>query len=162
MVKSSRRKSSKKSSKKISKMSSKLSSMRTSGKLKAGGEVKPDLNISLTNSPHAFYDLAIKGKIKYLARLKRGIFAVLAVGDKFDISCREPQGTPRDDSKTVRVEVTELKDFKDFRSMHESLKDKIMPSGLSTEEVISYFNEFYKDKDLVQFGIVAIGFKILK
>lgn len=120
-----------------------------------GVEINESLIITIRNSPYPIYDGLISGEIKYIGRLKRGLFAEIKVGDVFMIA------KDKKDAPCVKVEVVDIKDYKKFSEAFKDLGKEFM-SAKNAKEVDEFFDGIYGDDAIDKFGAVLVKLKVSK
>ena len=104
----------------------------------------------------AYLKSILEGKKKYEARVHKNFWATLSIGDTFNFT---------DGKANVLVEVTELKYFNNFGDAWFVLGESLIPSDIrnviNQKEASSEYSKYYTPEDIIKFGVVAVGFKVI-
>jgi len=66
------------------------------------------------------------------------------------------------DEKEVTVEITSLPVFRSFGDAYNVLGSELVPvPGVDREIVEEFYRDYYTDKDVAQYGVVAIGVRVI-
>lgn len=102
--------------------------------------------------PYQWLDWIESGIKKFEGRLNKGDWKDLKVGDKLSLF--------DDNQKTVIVEVTELRYFKDFVEAFNNLGKSLVPiDNIQKEKVFEIYNKYFSTSDVQKYGVVAVGIK---
>ena len=94
------------------------------------------------------------GRKRYEGRLKRGDWAQLKIGQKIRFYNLK---------RTVLVRVSGLQFFPDFGSAFQQLGKELIPEGAKTaDEARKLYSQFYGDKDVAEFGVIAIKLEVIE
>lgn len=92
---------------------------------------------------------------EYEGRLNRGFWSMLKVSDRF---------TAFSDKRELLLEVTDLKYYTNASSAWHDLHEKLIPIEMcnSGDQAHNIYNEFWSDDDMLKYGFIAIGVKVIK
>lgn len=106
---------------------------------------------SLQNEkPYTWLNWIETGIKKYEGRLNKGEWSKMKIGDIITFYDKN--------NKTLKITITELKYYHSFGEAFNDLgKDLVPIDNISTDEVVKIYSEFYSDKEINEFGVVAVG-----
>lgn len=109
----------------------------------------------ISNEPNAWLDWIESGIKTYEGRLNKDFWNEVPVGSFFVLY--DSKG------KKLKVQVTEKLFFKNFGEAFDKLGQQLIPIvGITRDEVTKLYSEFFSDKSINRFGVVAIGVKPIK
>lgn len=118
------------------------------------GGVEPVVPIkirkSLQNPPESpWFDWICEGKKKFEGRLKKDDWASLSINDHVTFVC--PEG------RELITRVLDLPTFDTFGDAFDALGSELVPvPGVDTADVINIYGKYYKNEDVVKYGVIAV------
>ena len=110
----------------------------------------PKLRKSLQNAPECpWFDWIANGTKKFEGRLWKDDWAALSVGDVIVFVSPE--------MRELTCRVVGLPRFESFGAAFNALGSALVPvPGVSTADVVNMYGQYYKDEDVLQYGVVAV------
>lgn len=111
---------------------------------------------SLQNPPESpWFDWIKDGTKNYEGRLLKDDWATLKTDDLIIFVCPE--------KRELTVRVINQFHFKSFGEAYDALGSQLIPiPGVCTEDVIKIYGKYFKDEDILKYGVVAVQVEPLK
>lgn len=110
----------------------------------------PKFRKSLQNSPESpWFDWICDGRKRYEGRLRKDVWASLAVGDIIAFVCPL--------NRELICRVVSLPHFESFGAAFDKLGSALVPiPGINTADIDKLYSQYFNDEDVRKYGVVAI------